>query len=105
MAQFDVYANPQVNSRRLVPYVIDMQSRFIDSLPTRLVMPLSRIGAGLTKQPTNLCPVVEIESERLAAMPHLAAPVLASALKKPITSVAHRAGDLIAAVDAVFAGL
>ena len=61
MAQFDVYVNPNPESRQSVPFVVDVQSGLIDALPTRLVMPLSRIGAGQARFPVNLCPLVEIE--------------------------------------------
>ena len=51
MAQFDVYVNPNPESRQSVPFVVDVQSGLIDALPTRLVMPLSRIGAGQARFP------------------------------------------------------
>jgi len=104
MAQFDVYVNPNPDSRKSVPFVVDVQSGLIDTLPTRLVMPLSRIGAGQAKLPVNLCPRVEIEGESLTLMPHLAAPVAARMLRNPVVSVAHSAGDVGAALDAVLSG-
>ncbi|MBV5298055.1 MAG: CcdB family protein, partial [Rhodoferax sp.] len=36
MAQYDVYPNPQRQSRQFIPYVIDVQSNLIDCLATRL---------------------------------------------------------------------
>ncbi len=104
MAQFDVYANPQPGSAQSVPFVVDMQSGLIDQLPTRLVMPLSRVGAQAGKLPTVLCPVVELLGEKLTAMPHLAAPVAARSLKKPVTSLRHMAPALVACFDAVLSG-
>ncbi len=47
MPQFDVYLNPHAASRATVPFVVDVQSGLIEALPTRLVMPLSRVGAAL----------------------------------------------------------
>jgi len=104
MAQFDVYVNPNPDSRQSVPFVVDIQSGLVDSLPTRLVMPLSRIGAGQARLPVNLCPIVEIKGEPLTLMPHLAAPVAARLLRKPVVSVAHSASDIGAALDAVLSG-
>lgn len=104
MAQFDVYVNPNPDSRQSVPFVVDVQSGLIDTLPTRLVMPLSRIGAAQARLPVNLCPLVAIEGEPLTLMPHLAAPVSARLLRKPVLSVAHIAGDIGAATDAVLSG-
>jgi toxin CcdB len=104
MAQFDVYVNPNPDSRQSVPFVVDVQSGLTDTLPTRLVMPLSRIGAAQARLPVNLCPLMEIEGEPLTLMPHLAAPVAAGLLRKPVISVAHIAGEIGASMDAVLSG-
>lgn len=103
MAQFDVYLNPRADSRASVPYVVDVQSGVIDELPTRLVMPLSRV-AGQVRLPQNLCPLIEVEGEQLALMPHLAAPLSARLLKKPVSSIQRQAHDICAALDAVLSG-
>lgn len=104
MAQFDYYANPHLSSRQFVPYVLDVQSALISALGTRLVIPLSRVGAQQPRLPTNLCPVVEVAGERLTLMPHLAAPVSLRQLKTPTGSLAHLAADIMAAMDAVLSG-
>ena len=104
MAQFDVYVNPQPESRRFVPYIVDVQSQLIDQLTTRLVMPLSRVGTQQGSLPVNLCPVVEVAGEALSLMPQLAAPFPARLLKKPVLSLAHRAAEVTGAMDAVLSG-
>ncbi len=104
MAQFDIYLNPQPATRDSVPFVMDVQSGLLEQLPTRLVMPLSRVGADAPRLPTDLCPVVEWQGETLTLMPHLAAPVAAKALKKPAGTLAHRASEVAAAMDAVLSG-
>jgi len=105
MAQFDVYANPNPGSRATVPFVVDVQSGLIDALPTRLVMPLSRVGASAARPPPNLCPPVEVAGETLTLMPHLAAAIDRRLLRKPLLSLAHRAHDISAALDAVVSGI
>ncbi len=104
MAQFDVYVNPQPASREFVPYVVDIQSPLIDQLATRLVMPLSRVGVGEGKLPLNLCPSVDIDGEPLALLAHMAAPMAARLLRKPVASLHHRASEVSAALDAVVSG-
>ena len=105
MPQYDVYVNPQRASRAFVPYVLDVQSNLIDSLSTRLVMPLSRIGAAQRLLPVNLCPIVLVEDEKLTIQPHLAAPVAASALKNPVLNLQSQASEITAALDAVISGV
>ncbi|WP_418132227.1 CcdB family protein (plasmid) [Variovorax sp. 375MFSha3.1] len=41
MAQFDVYANPSKAQRGEIPWMVDIQSKILDKLPTCLVMPLA----------------------------------------------------------------
>jgi toxin CcdB len=105
MAQFDVYANPNAGSRHSIPFVVDVQSGLIDALPTRLVMPLSRVGAGAARLPSNLCPSIEVADETLTLMPHLAAAIDKRLLRRPVLSMAHRAHDISAALDAVISGV
>ncbi len=104
MPQFDVYANPNPASRGAVPFVVDVQSGLIDALPTRLVMPLTRVGVQQARLSLRLCPPVEVEGETLMLMPHLAAAIDKRALRKPVLSLAHRASELTAALDAVISG-
>ena len=105
MAQYDVFVNPHPGSRDTVPFVVDVQSGLIDQLPTRLVMPLSRVGTGEGRLPIALCPLVDVEGESLALMAHLSAAVPARLLRNPVASIGHRAGDVRAALDAVVSGI
>ncbi|MBG9388146.1 CcdB family protein [Caenimonas aquaedulcis] len=104
MAQFDIYLNPIQASRESVPYVADVQSGLLERLPTRLVMPLSRVGADVTRLPENLCPVVQVDGETLILLAHQAAPLPARMLRKPVASISHRAGEVAAAMDAILSG-
>lgn len=105
MAQFDVYANPNMASRQSVPYLVDVQSDLIGQLATRLVMPLSRVGVTQPRLPSNLCPVVEVDDEKLSLLAYMAAPVSARLLKKPLASLRYRASEISAALDAVVSGI
>jgi toxin CcdB len=104
MAQYDVYPNPHPASRASVPYVVDVQSNLIEQLPTRLVMPLSRAGAAARRLPVNLCPMFEIDGEQLSLHAHQAAAVPAKLLRGRIATVAHRAPEISASLDAVLSG-
>lgn len=101
MAQYDVYVNPQRQSRPFVPFVVDVQSTLIDRLSSRLVLPLSRVGANMPIFPADLCPIVSVEGERLTIQPHLAAPVSAGLLKNPVTNLQPWASEIAIALDAV----
>ena len=40
MAQFDVYLNPNAATRKAIPYLLDVQADLLDTLATRVVVPL-----------------------------------------------------------------
>ena len=104
MAQFDIYPNPYPASRATVPFVVDVQSGLIGQLPTRLVMPLSRVGVGAARLPVALCPSIEVQGEPLLLMAHQAAPVPARLLRGRVASIAHRSSEVAGAMNAVLSG-
>jgi toxin CcdB len=103
MAQYDVYLNPVVGARSVVPYVVNLQSDLISQLPSRLVAPLSRVGLN-HKLPTNLSPSFVIEGESLLFMPHESAPLGERSLGKPVTSLVAFSSQILSALDAVTSG-
>jgi len=42
MAQFDVFRNPSTATRKHFPYLVDVQSPYLDKLATRIVIPLGK---------------------------------------------------------------
>lgn len=63
--QFDVFPNPSGKSRNSIPYVVCLQSHFLDSLDTVIVAPLMRFPAGA--KPNEVMVEVEFSGERLMA--------------------------------------
>ncbi len=42
MTQFAVYQNKNVNSRKMFPLLLDIQSNLLDTLQTTVVVPLAK---------------------------------------------------------------
>jgi toxin CcdB len=103
MAQYDVYRNPHVPSRELIPFIVDIQSDFISQLPTRLVAPLPTRKLN-TRVPLNLCPQFFIEGQELVLKDYDAAAVSIKLLTKSITSLSSQSSVIMAAMDAVQSG-
>ncbi len=61
MPQFDYYRNPNPESRKWAPYIVDLQHEMLSTLATRIMAPL--IVAGLRREPTmqRLNPLVSVE--------------------------------------------
>lgn len=105
MAQYDVYVNPNPASRLAVPYVVDVQSRLLEQLNTRLTMPLLRWAAVHAGLPRRLVPTLPIAGEDYVLYAHQAAVLEARLLKSPVASLAAHAGEIVGALDAVVSGV
>lgn len=104
MAQYDVYANPSASAANGIPFVVVIQSDLLDSLATRLSVPLAVPGVAV-KAPTALCPVITVKGQRLHALAHYSAPLPAKLLKRAVANVAAQADALVLALDAVLSGI
>ena len=81
-----------------------MQSDLLESLSTRLVIPLATAEfAGST--PEKLCPLITVQGQRLRALAHFAAPLPARQLQKCIDNIAMQSNALVAALDVVLSGV
>jgi len=104
MAQYDVFANPSKSAAAGIPYVVVIQSDLLDSLATRLTIPLAAIEF-VGKVPTALCPEITVKGQRLHALAHYAAPLPSKLLRRPVDNVSTQGRALVAAMDAVLAGV
>src|SRR5947208_1130355 len=99
MAQFTVYRNKNPSTQSTVPYLLDIQSDLLESLETRVVVPLCPTGAVRGKAMRTLTPVLEIEGESfLLLIPQLAG-VSRSELGAPIARIEQQRFVIIAAID------
>jgi len=105
MAQFSLYKNRNRSSRNTYPYFIDVQNSLLDSLNTRLVIPLARSEQLAERAIGILCPVVEVDGERLVLLTQQMTNVPVSALGTEVASLAHRRDDIVAAIDFLVTGI
>jgi len=104
MAQFDVYPNPNPDTKAYIPYLLDAQADLLDVLATRVVIPLYR-SASMPKPARHLNPVFEIEGEKLVLSTAELAGVPLSMLINPVANVSAQRSEIIAALDFVFTGV
>ncbi len=102
MSQFDVFRNPRGG---VYPLLLDVQADVLAGLATRVVVPLTTLKRYGGKPITRLNPTASIAcTEYVLVFQELAA-IPAASLGEPITSLASRRTDLIAAVDLIFTGI
>jgi toxin CcdB len=103
MARFDLYENPDNGMRRLAPYLLDVQSTHVGTLPTRIVIPLRPTpDLGFSGKPSDLLPVFEINGEKHFLDTPAMSAVPLNALGRRIGSLADRRDAISAALDRIF---
>ncbi len=104
MAQFALYRNKDPRTRAAIPLLVDIQNDLLESLGTRVVIPLSKAG-NLRRNPLDaLTPVLEIEGEDYVLLTPQLAGVARSDLGAPAGSVAQHRAQIVAALDFMVAG-
>ena len=104
MAQFTLYENTNRDSKQAYPYFVDVQTDLLDSLNTRLVIPLTPASL-LGESIARLSPKATIRGRDFFLLPHQMTNVLVTALTKPCGSLAHLRDDIVPAIDFLVTGI
>ncbi|KQR78586.1 hypothetical protein ASG35_09250 [Burkholderia sp. Leaf177] len=103
MARFDLHDNPDDATRRLAPYLLDVQSTHVGILPTRIVIPLRPTShLGFSGRPSDLLPVFEISGESYFLDTPAMSAVPLSALGRRIDSLSDQREPILSALDRIF---
>jgi|SRR5690242_1620786 toxin CcdB len=104
MARFDIYAN-HGKSRANTPYLVDVQSDFLEGLTSRVVVPLIRADAFPPgKLPVDFTPSFEIGGVKCIMHPAFIASVLVSELGTNTGSLREHRDRITAALDRLVGG-
>ena len=104
MAQFDVHRNPNPDSNRDIPYLLDIQSDLLDTLATRVVAPLVEYTS-MPRPAHHLNPVFEVCGERFVLSTAEVAGVPKSALGEVVENFDAHRDEIIRAIDFLIAGI
>jgi toxin CcdB len=103
MARFDVHPNPIAELRRAVPFWLDVQNDFVESLTTRVIVPL-RARAADTPLTERLNPAFDIDGKAVFAETQSLVAVPLRVLKRPVASLREHQADIENALDLLFHG-
>jgi len=98
MARFDVYAHPDVDLRKTTPYLLDVQNSFLESLTTRIVIPL-RSSKFISSPIRDLNPVFEIADHNVVLDTAAMAAFPTALLKRPANNFTQHAAVITSAID------
>lgn len=105
MEQFDVYINTDKGTSKTYPYFVDIQNGLLDTLNSRVVIPLTPANKSEKSYPKNLCPVIKIENKNYALLTHQLTSVATSFLKKKEGSLSSNRDNIIGAIDFLVTGI
>ena len=97
MSQFDVYANQNPATKRAIPYLLDIQTDLLNSLTTRVVIPLYTVSAmGKTAKHLN----IQFSVKRTTVIMSTAelAGVALNSLGDKVCSLKEHRNEIIAAI-------
>ncbi|MBW7925854.1 MAG: plasmid maintenance protein CcdB [Burkholderiales bacterium] len=104
MAQFHVYRNLDRSSRERFPFLLDVQSDLLESLATRVVVPLGEADA---KRPPvgGLMPVFEIDGRAVVMRTSEITGIACRIVGERVASLEHRRHEIVAALDVLISGV
>lgn len=104
MAQFHVYRNLDRSSRQRFPFLLDVQSDLLESLATRVVVPLGETDA---KRPAvaRLMPIFEVEGRPVVMRTSEIAGIARKAVGEHVASLVERRHEIVAALDVLVSGV
>lgn len=103
MAQFDVYENPNAETKQVVPYLLDVQAELLNHLSTRVVVPLVAVSV-MSKAAKHLNPQLKIKRTEVVMSTAELAGVSVHVLGEKVCSLKDRRDEIIAALDFLFIG-
>ena len=103
MAQFDVYENVNKESKRSVPFLLDIQADLLDSLSTSVVVPLVAASV-MGKAAAHLHPIFKVKRVSVVMSTAELAGVPISTVGPKVGSLATKRGEIIAALDFLISG-
>jgi toxin CcdB len=104
MTQFDVHLNPNPATRKAIPYLLDVQADLLDTLATRVVVPLiTEEAMGLAARHFN--PQFKIKGVAVSMSTAELAGIPARLLGDKVVSLKNKRDEIIAALDLLFTGI
>ena len=105
MNQYSLYRNENKSSKKTYPFFVDVQSDLLESLNSRVVIPLSLDKTTNNTNAKNLCPVFDIEGKNYILLTHQMTSVPASLLKNNAGSLDKYRYEILGAIDILLTGI
>lgn len=104
MAQFDVYLNPNVATRKAIPYLLDVQADLLDSLATRVVVPLV-LAEEMGHAAKHLNPQFKVKGVAVVMSTAELAGISNRSLGDKVAALKNKRDEIISALVMLFTGI
>lgn len=101
MARFDVFRHPDAALRKFTPYLVDIQNDYINSMDTRVVLPL-RVAKMFGPPMRDLNPSFDVDGTAVVLDTPAIAAFPAAELRQPVLSLRPQSDVIISALDTLF---
>ena len=105
MAQFDVYENTNAKTKKLYPYLVDIQHTVVSDLTTRIVIPLGDFKQFKNQVMSRLSPEINFNGQKLVLLTPQLSSVPIGLLKKQAGSLHSFRDEIIASLDFAITGV
>lgn len=103
MAQFTLYRNANRQTQGRYPFLLDIQSDFLNELKSRLVVPVIQLAE--QKAITRLNPIFQWEQQQFLLVVQEMAAIPAKNLGAKVTELETLRSEILAAVDLLITGI
>jgi toxin CcdB len=104
MAQFQIFSNTNVSTKTQFPFLLDVQNHILDSLDTRLVIPLSLLSGFQNKPILKLTPTITINNSNFLILTSQMASVHKKYLGSFVKDIADKRQEIISSIDFLISG-
>jgi len=104
MAQLDVYPNPDLLTASEIPYLLDIQSGLLHTLPGCVVVPLAVPESLETLPILRLNPKLDVDGSTVILLTQELATLPRRMLKSPVANLSAQRDEILAALDFLFTG-
>ena len=105
MAQFAVYKNRNAATKGRFPLLLDVQSDLLESLSTRVVVPLSPVATARDVAMKQLAPIFTIDGKQYVMLTPQLAGISTRELGQSIGTVIDERATIVAALDFLITGI
>lgn len=105
MAQFDVYENRNPKTKRLMPFLLDVQSDLLSGLATTVVIPLCLATEAAPLAMVRLTPSLNINNQGYLLLTPQLAGIAKNGLGDVMVNLAAYRDDIIGALDFLLTGI